>query len=80
MIDAEHKDADTIAQWKDQINEMWVDLLELIETRTQHLAASWERHKFFHDCTEVLERIHVSPNLISVKTENDYDNDLLARF
>ena len=60
LIQAGHSDAATIAEYKDGINEAWTDLLELIDTRTQHLAASWELHKFFHDCKEVLERIHVS--------------------
>ncbi|KAK2182078.1 hypothetical protein NP493_368g02093 [Ridgeia piscesae] len=58
LIAAEHTDAATIAEWKDMINEMWADLLELIDTRTQMLAASWELHKFFNDCKETLDRIH----------------------
>jgi len=58
LIQAEHSDAATIAEWKDQINEAWADLLELIDTRTQMLAASWELHRFFHDCKETLERIN----------------------
>ena len=59
LINAEHSDAAKIAEWKDQLNEMWGDLLELIDTRTQMLAASWELQKFYHDCKETLERIHV---------------------
>ncbi len=62
LIQAGHSDAATIAEWKDQINEAWTDLLELIDTRTQMLAASWELHKFFHDCKETLDRIFVSVN------------------
>lgn len=58
LIAAGHSDAATIAEWKDGINEQWTDLLELIDTRTQALAASWELHKFFHDCKETLLRIH----------------------
>jgi len=59
LIAAGHSDAATIAEWKDSINEAWTDLLELIDTRTQALAASWELQKFFHDCKETLLRIHV---------------------
>ena len=59
-IQAGHSDAATIAEWKDQINEAWTDLLELIDTRTQMLNASYELHKFFYDCKETLERINVS--------------------
>ena len=58
LIQAGHSDAATIAEWKDGINEAWADLLELIDTRTQMLAASWQLHKFFHDCKETLDRIN----------------------
>lgn len=57
LIQAGHSDSATIAEWKDNLNESWQDLLELIETRTQMLAASRELHKFFHDCKDVLSRI-----------------------
>lgn len=60
LIQSGHSDAATIAEWKDQINESWADLLELIDTRTQMLAASWDLWKFFHDCKETLERINVN--------------------
>jgi len=54
---ARHSDAAAIAEWKDDLNQVWADLLELIDTRTQMLAASRELHKFFHDCKVVLGRI-----------------------
>ncbi|KAH8380943.1 spectrin beta chain isoform X1 [Drosophila serrata] len=57
LIQAGHSDSATIAEWKDNLNESWQDLLELIDTRTQMLAASRELHKFFHDCKDVLGRI-----------------------
>ncbi|XP_050300402.1 spectrin beta chain isoform X2 [Anthonomus grandis grandis] len=57
LISTGHSDSATIAEWKDGLNEAWQDLLELIETRTQMLAASRELHKFFHDCKDVLSRI-----------------------
>lgn len=57
LIAAGHSDSATIAEWKDGLNEAWQDLLELIETRTQMLAASRELHKFFHDCKDLLARI-----------------------
>ena len=59
LIHAGHSDAPTIAEWKDGINEAWTDLLELMETRTQALNASWELFKFFDDCQETLVRIMV---------------------
>ncbi|XP_054610882.1 spectrin beta chain, non-erythrocytic 4 [Dunckerocampus dactyliophorus] len=57
MIDCGHSDAATIAEWKDGLNESWADLLELMETRRQMLAASKQLHKFFTDCKEVLAQI-----------------------
>ena len=43
----------SVAEWKDGLNEAWADLLELMETRRQMLAASHQLHKFFTDCKEV---------------------------
>uniref|UniRef100_A0A8C1WRU2 Spectrin beta chain n=1 Tax=Cyprinus carpio TaxID=7962 RepID=A0A8C1WRU2_CYPCA len=57
LINAGHTDAATVAEWKDGLNEAWADLLELIDTRTQILAASYELHKFYHDAKEILGRI-----------------------
>uniref|UniRef100_A0ACB8FFV2 Spectrin beta chain, non-erythrocytic 4 n=1 Tax=Sphaerodactylus townsendi TaxID=933632 RepID=A0ACB8FFV2_9SAUR len=57
LIDYGHADAATIAEWKDGVNEAWADLLELMETRAQLLAASHELHKFFNDCKDVLSQI-----------------------
>ncbi|KAL3991418.1 charged multivesicular body protein 4 [Sarotherodon galilaeus] len=53
LIDYGHLEAATIAEWKDGVNEAWADLLELMETRGQMLAASHQLHKFFFDCREV---------------------------
>ncbi|TRY96365.1 hypothetical protein DNTS_033741 [Danionella cerebrum] len=57
LINAGHADAATVAEWKDGLNEAWADLLELIDTRTQILAASYELHKFYHDAKEILSRV-----------------------
>uniref|UniRef100_A0A8C5C867 Spectrin beta chain n=1 Tax=Gadus morhua TaxID=8049 RepID=A0A8C5C867_GADMO len=57
LINGGHGDAATVAEWKDGLNEAWADLLELIDTRTQILAASFELHKFYHDAKEILGRI-----------------------
>uniref|UniRef100_A0A158R574 Spectrin beta chain n=1 Tax=Syphacia muris TaxID=451379 RepID=A0A158R574_9BILA len=57
LIAAGHSDAPTIALWEDSLNEMWENLLELIDTRLQLLEASRKLHKFFHDCRDCLSRI-----------------------
>ena len=59
LIQAEHSDAAVIADWNDQINFAWADLLEMMDTRKEMLKASWELHKFFNDCKETLDRIQV---------------------
>ncbi|XP_076847169.1 spectrin beta chain, non-erythrocytic 4 [Brachyhypopomus gauderio] len=57
MIECGHADAAVIAEWKDSLNESWADLLEIMETRGQMLAASHQLHGFFTDCQEVLVQI-----------------------
>ncbi|XP_074603103.1 spectrin beta chain-like [Brevipalpus obovatus] len=64
LINAGHSDAATIAEWKDNLNEAWDDLQELISTRDQMLLASWERMKFWHDCKDVLGRIQEKHNAL----------------
>ena len=71
LIAAEHSDAAAIAEWKDNLNEAWNDLLELIDTRTQQLQASWELHKFYHDCKDILERILEKQNYIPEELGRD---------
>lgn len=71
LINAGHSDAATIAEWKDQLNESWADLQELLETRTQMLAASWELHRFFHDCKDILGRIAEKQNAMSDELGRD---------
>ncbi|XP_055520757.1 spectrin beta chain, non-erythrocytic 1-like isoform X2 [Leucoraja erinacea] len=57
QIDLGHPENATIAEWKDGLNEAWADLLELIDTRTQMLAASYELHSFYHDARDTLDRV-----------------------
>ncbi|XP_021258299.1 spectrin beta chain, erythrocytic isoform X2 [Numida meleagris] len=57
LIDAGHAEAATMAEWKDGLNESWADLLELIDTRVQLLAASYDLHKYFYDGSELLALI-----------------------
>uniref|UniRef100_A0A8C0FVT8 Spectrin beta chain n=1 Tax=Chelonoidis abingdonii TaxID=106734 RepID=A0A8C0FVT8_CHEAB len=54
MIGNDHSEAATMAVWKDELNESWADLLELIDTRMQLLATSYELHKYCYDGTEIL--------------------------
>ncbi|XP_062303867.1 spectrin beta chain, non-erythrocytic 1-like isoform X1 [Osmerus eperlanus] len=71
LINAGHTDAATVAEWKDGLNEAWADLLELIDTRTQILAASYELHKFYHDAKEILGRILDKQNKLPEEVGRD---------
>lgn len=79
MIKCDHSDAATIAEWKDGLNESWADLLELMETRTQMLAASHQLHKYFTDCKEV-PRKQISFSIQSLSLTQVYaeDNEMTA--
>uniref|UniRef100_A0A8C5NUH9 Spectrin beta chain n=1 Tax=Jaculus jaculus TaxID=51337 RepID=A0A8C5NUH9_JACJA len=57
LIDAGHSEAATIAEWKDGLNDMWADLLELIDTRMQLLAASYDLHRHFYMGAEILSLV-----------------------
>ncbi|CAI2723596.1 unnamed protein product [Schistosoma spindalis] len=50
-------DSVIIASIKDNINEIWAELLELIETRKQLLKAALNMHRFVNDCRDFEERI-----------------------
>uniref|UniRef100_A0A336LM29 Spectrin beta chain n=1 Tax=Culicoides sonorensis TaxID=179676 RepID=A0A336LM29_CULSO len=71
FIHSGHSDSALIAEWKDSLNESWQDLLELIETRTQMLAASRELHKYFHDCKDILGRIIEKQHAVSDELGRD---------
>ncbi|XP_049453117.1 spectrin beta chain, erythrocytic isoform X1 [Epinephelus fuscoguttatus] len=58
LIEAGHTEAATMAEWKDTINDSWADLLELIDTRAQHLTTSYELFKYFDDGKELVAQIH----------------------
>ncbi|XP_064484271.1 spectrin beta chain-like isoform X3 [Ornithodoros turicata] len=71
LMAADHADAATAAQWKDTLTDAWADLLELMDTRAQVLAASWDLHRFFHDCKDVLQRILEKQNSMSDELGRD---------
>ncbi|XP_074548254.1 spectrin beta chain, erythrocytic isoform X2 [Halichoeres trimaculatus] len=57
LIEAGHTEAAAMAEWKDNINESWADLLELIDTRAQLLTTSYELLKYFDDGKELVAQI-----------------------
>ena len=48
-----------IAERKDVINQLWIDLKDLAEARTQALSGAKEIHTFDRDALDTKERIQV---------------------
>ncbi|XP_028917531.1 spectrin beta chain, non-erythrocytic 2 isoform X2 [Ornithorhynchus anatinus] len=57
LIAGGHADRATVAEWKDGLNEAWADLLELLDTRGQVLAAAYELQRFLHGARQALVRV-----------------------
>ena len=71
LIDSDHVDSSIIAQWNENLNSAWEDLLELIRTRAHLLQVSWELQKFFSDCKEVLSHIDEKKKCIPEEVGRD---------
>ncbi|XP_023198554.1 spectrin beta chain, non-erythrocytic 1-like isoform X3 [Xiphophorus maculatus] len=91
LIESGHPENASVAEWKDGLNEAWADLLELIDTRTQMLAASYELHRFHQDAMEVLGRIKEKKEVVPSdlgrdlntvqhlhRQHNTFENDIQA--
>lgn len=57
IIASEHQDAPIVALWKDNMNEAWENLLELMHTWSLLLEANLKLQKFFYDCRETYDGI-----------------------
>ncbi|XP_031304097.2 spectrin beta chain, non-erythrocytic 2 isoform X4 [Camelus dromedarius] len=57
LIAGGHAARATVAEWKDSLNEAWADLLELLDTRGQVLAAAHELQRFLHGARQTLARV-----------------------
>ncbi|XP_061626995.1 spectrin beta chain, non-erythrocytic 1-like isoform X2 [Phyllopteryx taeniolatus] len=80
LINSGHGDAAAVAEWKDGVDEAWADLLELVDTRTQILAASFELHKFYRDAAEVQARVLDKRRKLPEEVGRDQNTaDLLQR-
>lgn len=59
---------------RDGINQLWADLRELADARTQALASAKEIHTFDRDASDCKERIQEK----SASLSNDYGKDLAS--
>uniref|UniRef100_A0A5K3EXK4 PH domain-containing protein n=1 Tax=Mesocestoides corti TaxID=53468 RepID=A0A5K3EXK4_MESCO len=58
LIARGHRNRNEIALGKDQLNEGWADLIEMIDTRKQLLRSSIEMHRFVSDTQYLEAQIH----------------------
>ncbi|XP_076835341.1 spectrin beta chain, erythrocytic isoform X2 [Brachyhypopomus gauderio] len=72
LIEAGHSEAATMAEWKDGVNDSWADLLELIDTRTQLLTASYDILKYFCDGKELVVQIQEKQNELPEDLGEDF--------
>jgi spectrin beta len=71
LVDSGHADSAVISQWSEQLNSAWEDLIELMRTRSLLLDASWQLHKYFSDCKEVLAHIDEKKKCIPDESGRD---------
>jgi len=71
LVDSGHADSAVISQWSESLNSAWEDLLELMRTRSLLLEASWQLHKYFSDCKEVLAHIDEKKKCIPDESGRD---------
>ena len=57
IIERGHSHSHKVETWRATIDEMWDDLLELMETRKQMLESAYRRHKYTNDAKELLDRL-----------------------
>ena len=53
-----------VETWRKNVEEMWDDLIELMETRKQMLQSTFRRHKFSVDSKEILDRLAEKEKLL----------------
>ncbi|NXF89153.1 SPTN2 protein, partial [Eubucco bourcierii] len=71
LIAAGHPDNASVAEWKDALNEAWADLLELMDTRAQMLAASYELQRFHHEARQTLAQVREKQKLLPEELGKD---------
>lgn len=57
IIEKGHSHSHKVETWRATVDEMWDDLLELMETRKQLLESAYRRHKYSSDAKELLDRL-----------------------
>ncbi|XP_053780527.1 spectrin beta chain, non-erythrocytic 2 isoform X1 [Desmodus rotundus] len=71
LITGGHAARATVAEWKDSLNEAWADLLELLDTRGQVLAAAHELQRFLHGARQALARVQQKQQQLPEGTGRD---------
>ncbi|EHB13805.1 Spectrin beta chain, brain 2 [Heterocephalus glaber] len=74
LIAGGHAARATVAEWKDSLNEAWADLLELLDTRGQVLAAAYELQRFLHGARQALARVQHKQQQLPDATGRDLNS------
>merc|ERR1712062_566587 len=64
IIETGHSHSHKVETWRKNVEEMWDDLIELMETRKQMLQSTFRRHKFSVDSKEILDRLSEKEKLL----------------
>lgn len=65
LIGAGHQDASLIGEWKEDLNDSWQGLLELLNTRREVLNKAHEMHRYFQEAKLTLVMIQEKENSLT---------------
>ncbi|XP_039570876.1 LOW QUALITY PROTEIN: spectrin beta chain, non-erythrocytic 2-like, partial [Passer montanus] len=66
-----HPERAAVAQWQAGLNEAWAELLELVATRAQELAAAHDLQRFRRDARQVLEQLRAKARQVPEELGRD---------
>ncbi|XP_041266479.1 spectrin beta chain, non-erythrocytic 2-like [Onychostruthus taczanowskii] len=71
LIAGGHPERAAVAQWQAGLNEAWAELLELVATRAQELAAAHELQRFRRDARQVLAQLRAKARQVPEELGRD---------
>ncbi|XP_074389833.1 spectrin beta chain, non-erythrocytic 2 [Zonotrichia albicollis] len=71
LISGGHPERAAVAQWQAGLNEAWAELLELVATRAQELAAAHDLQRFRRDARQVLEQLRAKARQVPEELGRD---------
>ncbi|XP_068035128.1 spectrin beta chain, non-erythrocytic 2-like [Anomalospiza imberbis] len=71
LIAGGHPERAAVAQWQAGLNEAWAELLELVATRAQELAAAHDLQRFRRDARQVLAQLRAKARQVPEELGRD---------